>query len=130
MMSVNESQYNGVVEVPHPSAKTLKAERALIGTWYLGGSPAKRCYFADGGDAMFAINEVRIIRAGCFRVQEGELYVAPWQVRGEVSKDKILWSNGTWWSRHPVASDAAVEFSIPEDLKKAAGPPVDYPILN
>ncbi len=127
--SVNESQYNGVVEVPHPSAKTLKAERALIGTWYLGGSPAKRCYFADGGNVMFAINESDY-SGRVFSGKGGELYVAPWQVRGQVSKDKILWSNGTWWSRHPVASDAAVEFLMPEDLKKAAGPPVDYPILN
>jgi hypothetical protein len=30
-------------------------------------------------------------------------------ISGEVIRDKILWSDGTWWSQKPLQSDASVE---------------------
>ena len=122
---------NGVVEVPGKSNEKhlTSKEKALVGNWYYAAKEENLCRIAATENELFVINESNLAARAVF-TPEGNLYIASWRLRGEILKDRILWSNGTWWSRQPMPSGAAVRFLIPEDLKKAAGPPVDYPILN
>ncbi|HWC61255.1 MAG TPA: lectin-like protein [Verrucomicrobiae bacterium] len=119
---------NGVVEVPGKSKeKALSgAERGLRGAWYAAGKADCPCYITSTDHALFIINESnsagRIILTPQKRV-----FVAAWRISGEILQDKILWSNGTWWSRHPVPNDATADFIRAEDLKKAAGRQIEVP---
>ena len=122
---------NGIVEVPGKSKeKSLSAaEKALRGAWYAAGKADCPCYIASTDHALFIINESN--SAGRVVVtRDGLLFVASWRLYGQADKDKILWRNGTWWSRHPVPNDSASVTIKPGDLEKAAGPPVDVPILK
>jgi hypothetical protein len=114
---------NGVVEVPGKSReKTLgAAEKALRGNWYLAGKADSECHVASTENALFVINEGnwagRVIL-----MPEGRLFVAP-HLFGEIVKDKILWNNGSWWSRQPehFESGSEEEATKVEGLEHAAG---------
>lgn len=122
----NESQLNGVVEVVDKS-KGLKALHDLVGQWYEEGNIERPCYVAASGDAVFAINDFNHFSGRMIPYKDGTLYVAPWQARGEVIKNRILWSNGTWWSRQSLPQDNSGSMINLEDLKRAAGGQVDWP---
>jgi len=97
----NENQIrNGVVEVPRKSNEKplTKKEKALIGTWYASGHQEHPCWIAGTENKLFQINDGHATRL-IFSV-EGPLFLAN-GIRGEIVKDRILWSNGTWWSRKP-----------------------------
>ena len=92
---------NGVVEVPGKSnEKSLtEKEKELIGTWYASGNREHPCWIAGTENKLFQIYDGRATRL-IFTV-EGPLFLAN-GIRGEIVKDRILWSNGTWWSREPA----------------------------
>ena len=91
----------GVVEVPGKSnEKSLtEKEKVLIGTWYASGDREHPCWIAGTENKLFQIYDDRATRL-IFTV-EGPLFLVN-GIRGEIIKDRILWSNGTWWSRKPV----------------------------
>jgi hypothetical protein len=128
---------NGVVEVPGKShEKTLSSkEKALVGKWYYAGKEENTCRIAGTENELFVINESNLAGRAVL-TPDGNLYISSWRLRGEILKGKILWSNGTWWSREAddyenAGGKGAVGAVINlEDLKKTAGPPVDFPILN
>jgi hypothetical protein len=106
----------GVVELSgNAEEKTLsKQERSLIGTWYEGGKMDRPCWIAGTDHELFIIQDNRLaIRAGICAdgsVLQSQLPIAErsfkgfnseMSLRGEIIKDRILWSNGTWWSRKP-----------------------------
>ena len=96
------SQLNSVVEVQKKTSKTLtEGERALIGDWYENGRVDRPCHIAATDDILFALNESNNASGRAFLTRKGFLSVASWAVHGEIVKDRILWSNGTWWSRKP-----------------------------
>jgi hypothetical protein len=118
----NDAFLNGVVELPGKAEIALsRSERSLIGTWYVGGDKEKPCWIAATENALFIISDSKFAaRVGL--CADGSLFVPGWPAgysegfapydsarvsapyigsRGEVIKDKILWSNGTWWSRKP-----------------------------
>jgi hypothetical protein len=97
----------------------------LIGNWYEGGKVKRPCWIAGTDNALFVIPSNKFAaRAGMSA--DGTLFVANFQgewpmtargfggydsrpganfqtgTHGEIMKDKILWSNGTWWSRKPA----------------------------
>jgi len=93
---------NSVVEVQKKTSKTLtEHERALIGDWYENGKVDRPCHIAATDDILFALNESNNASGRAFLTRKGVLSVASWAVHGEIVKDRILWSNGTWWSRKP-----------------------------
>jgi hypothetical protein len=115
----------GVVEVNGKfDAKTFaKRQRALVGSWYEGGKADRACWIAATEDMLFVIQNNGLAAKGGMCV-DGSLYVSEfpggWRrgdvifggsmgqapgsgnqrgMRGQLLEDKILWSNGTWWSR-------------------------------
>jgi hypothetical protein len=126
-----------VVELPGKASEISlsKQERALIGSWYEGGKVERPCWIVGTDNALFVIpNNKFAARAGF--CADGSLFVSsfqggwPMEVRGgfggfssmsgvspqtgmhgEIMKDKILWSNGTWWSRKPVEYGKNEKFS-------------------
>jgi len=93
---------NGVVEVRERAPKSLNGrERALIGNWYESGRADRLCHVAATESVLFAINESNNASGRAYLTRKGLLFVAAWAVHGEIVKDRILWSNGTWWSRKP-----------------------------
>ena len=48
---------------------------------------------------LFQIYDGRAVQL--FFTARGSLFLSN-GIRGEIVNDKILWSNGTWWSRKPV----------------------------
>jgi hypothetical protein len=119
---------NGVVEVPGKSKeKALSAtEKDFRGAWYAAGKADCPCFVASTDHELFIINESNWASRAIV-TREHRLFVASWRIYGEMLQDRILWSNGTWWSRHPVSSETA-EFAIkPEDLKRAAGEKFELP---
>lgn len=118
----NDHRFNAVVELPGKADQIplSKSARALIGNWYEGGNVRRPCWIAGTYNALFVITNYRLAaRAGL--CTDGSLFVPGWSIgsgrtvpyfsrsfplpqtgmRGEIFKDKILWSNGTWWSRKP-----------------------------
>jgi hypothetical protein len=88
---------NGVVEVPREEILT-ENEKSLIGTWYEGGRIDRPCYFAGTTNMLFAIGHSgRSARIVC--ASANHVFAASWHTSGEIVQDKILWSDGTWWSR-------------------------------
>jgi hypothetical protein len=100
---LNESDHlNAVVEMRGRTSKNLtERERALIGDWYESGHADRPCHIAATDKTLFALNESNNASGRAFVTRDKFLFVAAWAVHGEVVKDKILWSNGTWWSRQP-----------------------------
>jgi len=126
--AADASQNWGVVEV-NSKAKLAKSERELIGTWYEGGKIDRPCWIAGTENVLFIISNNRIAsRAGITAdgslfAQSGNDYGNPMRyrsmpgmnqqahLRGEILDGKILWSDGTWWSRK------AVEYKTKADLQ-------------
>jgi hypothetical protein len=123
----DNSLLNGVVELPGKANEISlsRQERALIGTWYEGGKVECPCWIAGTDNALFVIPINRFAaRAGL--CADGSIFATALQggwpmtvrgfsgygsmpgtnpqmgMRGEIIKDKILWSNGIWWSRRPA----------------------------
>jgi hypothetical protein len=91
----------GVVEAPGASdEKSLtEKEKSLIGTWYESGNVNHSCWITGTENRLFQIYDGRAVRL--VLTAEGSLFLSN-RIRGEIVKDKILWSNGTWWSRKPM----------------------------
>ena len=117
----------GVVELPGKADEISlsRQERTLVGSWYEGGKMERPCWIAATDNALFIVpNNKFAARAGL--CADGSLFVSSFQpgwsttvrgmggfgfmpgvnpqsgMHGEIMKDKILWSNGTWWSRKPI----------------------------
>ncbi len=107
-----------------------KAERSLIGNWYEGGHLERPCWIAATDNILFVISNDKFSARASLSVDGtlsvrgfpsgqpvtgggtptaengfGRYYSMPATVQkemhGEILKDKILWSDGTWWSRKP-----------------------------
>lgn len=100
--SVDGSAPNGVVEVPGKSdEKTLsEKEKSLVGVWYETGDERQVCYITGTENKLFAINRGRAGRL--LWTRDDEVFLSGWNAHGEIIEDRILWSNGTWWSRTPA----------------------------
>jgi hypothetical protein len=107
--SVNWEVPCGVVEVPGKSnEKSLSGkERSLIGTWYAAGDPNHPCWIVGTENMLFEIYDRRATRL--IYTSEGTLLAIEPQhgFCGEIIKDRILWSNNSWWSREPVKYEAS-----------------------
>jgi hypothetical protein len=105
----DDSILYGVVEMSNKENKESlsRQERALIGNWYEAGKIEQPCWIAGTDDALFIISHDKLATRASL-CADGSLFVPPnfptsWMsLHGEIIKDKILWSNGTWWSRKPV----------------------------
>jgi len=91
-----------VVEVPGKSdEKALTAtEKSLLGNWYESGRPDRQAWIAGTDNKLFLITHDR--HAARLVLQGKDVIYDADRQFGEVAKDKILWSNGTWWSRQPA----------------------------
>lgn len=102
--SVKDNPIYGVVEIPGKSnRKTLtKEEKALIGEWYASGRNDHSCWIVGTQNKLFHIYDHW--SSPVTLTPEGNLFAAnPINgIFGEVVKDRILWSNGTWWSRTAI----------------------------
>lgn len=124
---IDGSLPNGVVELPGKAHELSlsKAERALVGNWYEGGNIERPCWIAATDKALFRISNSKMA-ARLVLHDDRTLFVAKFQNRryaiaednfvppvpyhanpqtgmsGEIIQDKILWSDGTWWSRKPL----------------------------
>jgi len=108
-----------------------KAERALIGDWYEGGNVERPCWIAGTDKMLFIISNNKFAARASLK-SDGTLIVRDFprerpmmeggmpmgdsafggyrsmpgsvqrEMSGEILKDKILWSDGTWWSRKPA----------------------------
>ena len=99
---VENASYCAVVEVPGKSVEKAltEKEKSLVGNWYESGRPDRQAWIAGTDNKLFLITHDRHAARLTF-TPEGALYDADRQF-GEVVKDRILWSDGTWWSRKPV----------------------------
>ena len=98
---INEAAlFNGIVEVSEEIPITEK-QRALVGDWYMSGRADHPCHITETGDALYVINEMNRASRIVFN-RKGFLFLVPPEIYGEVVEDKILWSDGTWWSRKPM----------------------------
>jgi hypothetical protein len=91
-----------VVEVPGKSSEKAltEKEKALIGNWYESGRPDRQAWIAATDNKLFLITHDRHAARLVLKARD-VIYDADRQY-GEIAKDKILWSNGTWWSRQPA----------------------------
>ena len=105
-----------VVEVPgksNPESLT-KQERALVGTWYARGKADRPCRIAATENILYAINE-NLTTTRATYTTEGLLFLSNWRVYGEITGDKIFWSDGYWWSRTPAKYGAEEKVKTAED---------------
>ncbi len=100
--SVDGSMPNALVEVPGKSDEKVLSdkEKSLIGLWYESGSRERPCYITATGNALFVIHDGRAGRL--LSTRDDEVFLAGWNSHGELIQDRILWNNGTWWSREPI----------------------------
>ena len=105
----------GVVEVPGKSnPKSLsEKERALVGIWYVSGKTDHPSHITATENQLFGIDNNFASRL--IYTPDGQLFSSSWHVFGEISGDKILWSNGTWWSRKPAKIEAAEKRDVIKD---------------
>jgi hypothetical protein len=94
-LNLDGSMANGVVEVPGKETSLNDKERSMIGTWYEGGKRDRPCYIAGTKNVLFQICDSRAVR---LYITEGSVFLMN-GIRGDMVQDKILWTNGTWWSR-------------------------------
>ena len=104
-LNLDGSSPNGVVEVPQGKSLT-NGEKSLIGTWYEGGRIDRPCYIAGTENMLFAIRSYGL-SARIIYVSNHHIFAASWHTRGEILQDKILWSDGSWWSK------TALNYSVP-----------------
>ena len=97
----DDSPLCGVVEVPGKANETslTAQEKSLIGVWFALGEASHPCYVTATENMLFAINHGRAGRLWC--AGKGDLFLTSWNAHGEINRDLILWSNGSWWSRKP-----------------------------
>ncbi len=74
----------------------------LQGTWYAGGDHSKACYIDQRGDRLMFRNEVGQSATGSFTGRYA--ITTDWSgvtISGTISRtqNRILWSNGTYWTR-------------------------------
>jgi hypothetical protein len=95
----------GVAEVPGKSNEEAltEKEKALIGTWYESGNAEQNAWITGTQDKLFLVTHDRHAARLTF-TPEGYLYNTD-RLFGEVVNDKILWSNGTWWSQRAMKYD-------------------------
>jgi len=99
---------NAVVEVAKPRKASLtSSEKALIGNWYESGRGDRPCYIAGTETSLIALNASNGSGCRAILTRQGFLSAPAWQVHGEVVSDRILWSNGTWWSRKAMDYNSA-----------------------
>lgn len=93
---------NGVIEVPGKSnEKSLtEKEKSLIGTWYESGNPERAAWITGTKNLLFLITHDRHAARLIF-TPDGFIFDAD-RIHGEIADDKIVWGNGTWWSRRPA----------------------------
>jgi hypothetical protein len=98
----------GVVEVPGKSnEKSLtEKEKSLVGTWYESGRADHPCRIAATENMLFAIDDNRNTSRAIYTTK-GFLFASNARMHGEIANDKILWSNGRWWSRTPAKYEAS-----------------------
>lgn len=101
--SVDGNPICGVVEVPGKVRRELtKKEKSLIGTWYASGDENHPCWIAGTKNMLFELYDQRASRL-VYTSEGSVLALTPQDgICGEIIGDKILWSNGTWWSRTPA----------------------------
>ena len=76
--------------------------QGLEGTWYLNGDRYKKTEIVPSGRGLLARNE----NGHATRLEisrSGDVYARDWQggLRGDVRRDRIVWNNGTTWTREP-----------------------------
>jgi len=76
--------------------------QGLEGTWYANGDRHKRTEISTSGRGLVARNE----NGHSTRLEinrNGDVYARGWQggLRGDVRRDRIVWENGTTWTREP-----------------------------
>ena len=105
--AANETQNYGVVEMTGDSRKKTftEQEKSLIGEWYETGRADQPCYITRTQNRLFVITCDG--RGGMLMTDASGVVIPRWNDHGEIVQDKILWSNGTWWSRK--VSNAASE---------------------
>ena len=103
--AVENTTICAVVEVPFKfEMKALtEREKALIGNWYESGKADRPECIAGTDNKLFEIYDGRAVRL--IMTKQGSLYLGN-RISGEIIKDRILWSNGTWWSRQPTVNEA------------------------
>ena len=108
----------GVVEVPGKSnEKTLtETEKSLIGTWYESGNRERPAWITGTENMLFLVTHDRHA-ARLVLTPEGFIFNAD-RLYGEIVKDKVLWSNGTWWSRKP--SNYADKQAAPANVRTSS----------
>ena len=90
---------SGVAEVSDKIPLTGE-QKSLVGDWYCSGRVDCPCHITQANDALFAINNSNSGARIIFD-KKGNFFAVPWQTHGELVEDKILFSNGSWWSRKP-----------------------------
>jgi len=99
----------GVVEVPGKSREksVTEKEKSLIGTWYESGKADRPAWITGTQTEIFLIGHDRHA-ARLVLTPDGfiSLIFNGDRLHGEIVKDKILWSNGTWCSRKPNAYES------------------------
>jgi hypothetical protein len=98
---VTAIETHGLVEVPgksDPEALTDQ-EKAIIGTWYESGNGERPAWITGTQNKLFLITHDRHAARLIF-TPEGHIFNTD-RIFGDVVQDKIVWSNGTWWSRMP-----------------------------
>jgi hypothetical protein len=81
------------------------APQQLEGTWYLNGERSRRTEINASRRGLVARNENgQTTRLEISR--SGDVYARDWQsgLRGDVRRDRIVWENGTTWTREPSRS--------------------------
>src|SRR5688572_7116999 len=77
------------------------APQQLEGTWYLNGDPSRRTEINGSRRGLVAQNE----NGHSTRLEvsrSGDVYARDWHgLRGDVRRDRIVWDNGTTWTREP-----------------------------
>ena len=72
----------------------------VTGAWYVGGNPQRACLVVRTTHGLTARNEngdvTTLERRGRHNV-----FAANWEsgIVGTVEGDRLLWRNGTWWTR-------------------------------
>lgn len=118
----NDEQNYGVVEMFTDLRKKSfsEKEKSLIGEWYETGQADRPCYIARTQDRLFVI--MYDGRGGILMSDTSGIFIPRWNDHGDVIQDKILWSNGTWWSRTPSNLSTTV-VPYPNDLTRSRPTP-------
>jgi hypothetical protein len=93
----DSEQNYGVVEVTREKSLS-EQEKTLIGPWFQGGRIDKPCYCAGTSNMVFAIGDDGR-SASIIDTSDRHIFAPGWHESGEIIPNKILWSDGTWWSR-------------------------------